>query len=217
MKKYMFIFIIIIIFTIISLNFSHAVNEYKILVDIEYNKLYLLKGNICLKTYDVSSGKYSTPSPLGTFKIISKDTWGDGFGGHWMGFNVPWGKYGIHGTNEPYSIGHPASHGCIRMKNNEVRELYNIVPHGTKVVISGGPFGPFNNGFRVLKPGNTGSDVFEVQKRLKDLGYFAGYINGTFDKITENAIYKIQQANGLPKRNIIGWSEYNAMNIYLIE
>lgn len=44
-------------------------------------------------------------------------------------------KYGIHGTNEPDSIGTYASGGCIRLNNNDILELYNLVPVGTKVLI----------------------------------------------------------------------------------
>src|SRR5438105_2625387 len=43
--------------------------------------------------------------------------------------------YRIHGTNEPQSIGHAASSGCIRMLNEEVIDLYNRSPIGTKVIV----------------------------------------------------------------------------------
>ena len=49
------------------------------------------------------------------------------------GFNCPWGKFGIHGTTEIYSVGWSSSHGCIRMNNDEVAKLYKIIPIGTKV------------------------------------------------------------------------------------
>ena len=52
-----------------------------------------------------------------------------------MGLNVPWGKFGIHGTLEPNSVGWASSHGCIRMNNDEVAQLYKIIPIGTKVTI----------------------------------------------------------------------------------
>lgn len=92
--------------------------------------------------------------------------------GYFMGLNVPWGDFGIHGTQDPYSLGWSSSHGCIRMKNSEVAELYKILPVGTEVIIIDGIYGPFGNGFRNLKSGMYGSDVMEIQKRLKELGYF---------------------------------------------
>lgn len=94
-----------------------------------------------------------------------------------MGLNVPWGKFGIHGTLDPYSLGWASSHGCIRMNNDDVAELYSVVPVGTKVVIVNGPYGDFGTGFRDLKSGMYGSDVMQIQKRLKELGFFAGTPN----------------------------------------
>jgi len=54
-----------------------------------------------------------------------------------MGLNVPWGIYGIHGTNKPWTIGQFASHGCIRMRNKDVEELFEWIPVGTNVLIEG--------------------------------------------------------------------------------
>ena len=89
-----------------------------------------------------------------------------------MGLNVPWGSFGIHGTLNTYSIGWASSHGCIRMNNREVAELYKIIPIGTKVTIVDGIYGAFGKGLRNLKSGMYGSDVMEIQKTLKSLGFF---------------------------------------------
>lgn len=94
-----------------------------------------------------------------------------------MGLNVPWGQFGIHGTLDLYSVGWASSHGCIRMKNEEVAELYDIVPYGTKVVIVNGSYGDFGTGFRNLKSGMYGSDVKRIQQKLKELGFFHGIPN----------------------------------------
>lgn len=94
-----------------------------------------------------------------------------------MGLNVPWGQFGIHGTLDLYSVGWASSHGCIRMKNEEVAELYDIVPYGTKVVIVNGSYGDFGTGFRNLKSGMYGSDVKRIQLKLKELGFFHGIPN----------------------------------------
>lgn len=58
------------------------------------------------------------------------------------------------------------------MNNEEVAELYKIIPVGTKVIIVDGIYGPFGKGLRDLKSGMYGSDVMEIQKRLKELGFF---------------------------------------------
>jgi hypothetical protein len=185
--------------------------EYVIFIEIEDKTLYLLEDGVCVKKYPISSGKSDTPSPIGYWKIISKDTWGAGFGGRWMGLNVPWGKYGIHGTSRPGSIGHAASHGCIRMYNDDVKELYDIVPHGTRVVIVNGPFGPFGTGFKPLEPGDRGADVMEIQRRLKDLGYFKGWISGIYNDDLKHAVHSFQKDKGLPVTNIITRRCWEAM------
>ena len=81
-------------------------------------------------------------------------------------------SFGIHGTLDKYSVGWASSHGCIRMNNSEVAELYKIVPIGTKVTIVDGVYGAFGKGLRNLKSGMYGSDVLEIQKKLKELGFF---------------------------------------------
>jgi len=75
-----------------------------------------------------------TPTPAGTYTVINKDPeTGGPFGVLWMGLSQP--HYGIHGTNNPSSIGHDVSHGCIRMFNHDVLELSSMVPIGTTVHI----------------------------------------------------------------------------------
>ena len=81
-------------------------------------------------------------------------------------------SFGIHGTLDNNSIGWASSHGCIRMNNKEVAELYKIIPIGTKVTIVDGVYGVFGKGLRNLKSGMYGSDVMEIQKKLKELGFF---------------------------------------------
>lgn len=196
---------------------KNSSSKYYIFVDITINRLYLYKDNELVKTYPIASGRPNTPSPIGVWKIISKDTWGEGFGGRWMGFNVPWGKYGIHGTNEPWSIGHDESEGCIRMYNKDVRELYKIVPIGTTVRIYGGPYGPFGEGFRVLRPGDRGADVYEVQRLLKEKGYFKGYVNGIYGEDMKQAVFNFQKKNGLKQSNEIGYIFYEKLGIKLMD
>lgn len=58
---------------------------------------------------------------------------GGPFSARWMGLNRK--GYGIHGTNNPSSIGNAVSHGCIRMYNKNVVELFNLVGVGTVVRI----------------------------------------------------------------------------------
>lgn len=111
-------------------------NPYSITVNTENHTLTLFKDKIQIKQYPVAVGKASTPTPKGSYKIINKLlNPGGAFGVRWLGLNIPGGGYGIHGTNNPGSIGKSISHGCIRMYNNDVIELNKIVPVGTPVAI----------------------------------------------------------------------------------
>lgn len=190
-----------------------------IIVDIEANKLYVydLTSSEILKTYTVATGTWKTPTPTGTYKIIDKDIWGGGFGSKWMKINVPWGQYGIHGTNKPNSIGYSASHGCVRMKNDEIDELYKIVKYGTKVTLFKGCFGPFGYGFRVLKPGHKGEDVMEVQRKLKSLGYYYGTIDGIYGENMKRALHKFLKENNIKITDWISGNIYEKLEIYLFE
>jgi hypothetical protein len=149
--------------------------------------------------------------------VINKARWGGGFGSRWIGIDVPWGTYGIHGTNKPSTIGYNASHGCVRMYNRDVEDLYTYVKYGTPVYIYGGLYGPFGNGARNLKPGDKGIDVVEVQRRLKLLGYYKGSIDGVYGPAMENALYSFQRDNGLPKNRVIYYETYRAMGIIMME
>lgn len=191
--------------------------EYEILVDVEDSKLWLFHNGKVEKEYVCAGGKTSTPSPIGTWKITSKAKWGEGFGGRWMGIDVPWGNFGIHGTTQAYSVGWSSSHGCIRMKNEEVAELYKIVPIGTKVTIVDGVYGDFGNGFRHLKSGMYGSDVRQIQMKLKELGFYQGETNGKFEASLEEAVKKYCKANGLYVRKTISPDLQKQMGFELID
>ncbi|MNO90236.1 putative L,D-transpeptidase YkuD [compost metagenome] len=108
--------------------------NYRIIVDLSDRMLYLLDNNIVIRGYPVGIGKMLTQTPVGSYTIINKaPNPGGPFGAFWMGLSRP--HYGIHGTNDPSSIGHEVSHGCIRMFNEDVVQLAGIVPIGTNVII----------------------------------------------------------------------------------
>jgi lipoprotein-anchoring transpeptidase ErfK/SrfK len=109
---------------------------YSITVNLNAHTLTLFKDGKINKVYPVAVGKASTPTPKGDYKIVNRQLHpGGAFGIRWLGLNIPGGNYGIHGTNNPSSIGKSISHGCIRMYNNDVLELSNLVPIGTTVKI----------------------------------------------------------------------------------
>jgi hypothetical protein len=188
-----------------------------IVIDINSNYLSVFNKGKIVKTFPIASGKEATPSPIGTWKVINKGTWNQGFGGRWIGLNVPWGTYGIHGTTSPYSIGHSASHGCIRMKNKDVVELYDMISIGDSVIIWGGPYGYFGDYLRTIRPGDIGADVYEIQKMLKSKGYFKGTPNGIYDENMKNLLHKYQQDNNLPIRDNVTLKFYYSLGVYLMD
>lgn len=152
------------------------------------------------KKYRIAVGKSETPTPMGEWNVVWKDyNWGTGFGTRWIGLNVPWGIYGIHGTNKPWSIGQFASHGCIRMRNKDVEELFEWVPIGTPVRIEGRKL----KVQRTLKHQITGSDVALLQMKLKELGYLNSRADGIFGDVTKQAVEVYQAEHNMEITGIV--------------
>jgi len=181
----------------------------RVLIDTYTYTLYVFSGREEIARFPVALGKPSTPTPIGDWKIKRKlSGWGGGFGTHWMQLDIPWGIYGIHGTNKPYSIGRDLSGGCIRMHNAHVAKLYELVDVGTPVKIIG-DLTPK----RVLQDGDRGSDVLLVQKRLAELGYYTGELDGFFGPILKGAVIAFQRDNGLTVDGLVGWSTFQRLEI----
>ncbi len=168
----------------------------KIVINVPERKLYLYRNNKLFQVYPVAVGKPSTPSPRGEFKITQKAVWGDGFGTRWMRISTPWGIYGIHGTDKPWSVGTVASHGCFRMYNHDVEQVYALVSVGTPVTIEG--ITPYVRIRRPLKAGAIGQDVVELQRELRLAHLYQGSLTGVYDPGVTSAVTRFQQMVGLP-------------------
>lgn len=120
-----------------------------VVVSLEDRKLAVVEDGQVKRVYTVAVGKPSTPSPVGTFTIqrrvknpvyqhdgkVIQPGPGNPVGTRWMGLNIK--GYGIHGTNEPRSIGKAASHGCIRMARKDLEQIYEMVAVGDTVELVG--------------------------------------------------------------------------------
>jgi lipoprotein-anchoring transpeptidase ErfK/SrfK len=121
--------------------------KFSVVVDKEKNTLTLFDDGKLFKVYRVGTGQYGL-TPVGDFKIVDRiphPAWfkdgkvipyGDTnnvLGTHWLKLNIP--GYGIHGTWEPDSIGKQSSAGCVRLLNEEVEELFVLLPYNTPVTI----------------------------------------------------------------------------------
>jgi lipoprotein-anchoring transpeptidase ErfK/SrfK len=122
----------------------------RIVVSIPDRKLALIENGRIVKIYSTAVGAPSSPTPAGEFTIVQRvpnPTWygpegkviGPGkdnpIGTRWMGLSRK--GYGIHGTNVPSSIGKNASHGCVRMRNRDVEDLFRRVSVGDVVELHG--------------------------------------------------------------------------------
>lgn len=127
-------------------------NNLNVLINLSECKLYLKSNDDIIKRYYVCPGKKETPTPTGSYNVTEKmidPTWFSGvetggkgmipggdprneLGTRWIGFKP---TFGIHGTIFPESIGKAESHGCVRMNNADVEELYDLIAVGTPIKI----------------------------------------------------------------------------------
>lgn len=131
-----------------------------IIIDTRENFLYLVEGGGLARRYGVGTGKPGFEW-AGTHTVTRKAEWPDWrppsemisrerARGRVLPAHVPGGPdnplgaralylgstlYRIHGTNQPWTIGSAVSSGCIRMRNEDVVELYERVPVGARVVV----------------------------------------------------------------------------------
>lgn len=111
-----------------------APSPVEIIINIGAKRLTVYKNGRVFRQYVVATGKEETPTPTGVFTVINKQIDPGGpYGTRWLGLSRR--GYGIHGTNDPSSIGKAASNGCVRMFNEDVEALFSIVPVGTVVRI----------------------------------------------------------------------------------
>jgi lipoprotein-anchoring transpeptidase ErfK/SrfK len=135
------------ILLLVSLACAAQQPQRQIIVSIPDRKLALLEDGDVLKVYDVAVGAVNSPSPTGDFTVVNRlenPTYyrpgvviepgaSNPLGTRWMGLSQK--GFGIHGTNQPKSIGKAASHGCIRMTQADLEELFTLVHVGDTVSI----------------------------------------------------------------------------------
>jgi lipoprotein-anchoring transpeptidase ErfK/SrfK len=124
-----------------------AAHRRQIVISIADRKLAVLEDGRLVKTYPIAVGTRTTPSPDGDFVVVNhakdpiyrhrnkeiapgKD---NPLGTRWMGLSLK--GYGIHGTNVQSSVGKASSHGCFRMRKQDVEELYTLVQVGDTVTV----------------------------------------------------------------------------------
>ena len=121
----------------------------QVLVSVPDRKLAVLEDGRVIRIFPVSVGAAVSPSPIGQFRIVNRvanPTYyhpgtvipagaGNPIGPRWIGLSQK--GFGLHGTSDPGSIGKAASHGCIRLRNSDVKQLFAMVNVGDTVEIRG--------------------------------------------------------------------------------
>jgi lipoprotein-anchoring transpeptidase ErfK/SrfK len=124
-----------------------------VVIRVSQQRLYVHDGYRGWTWFKVSTGaRYGTPR--GWSRVVSKQmypSWryqgafvpggvpANPLGVCWLGLGMPPGwrgaPVGLHGTNTPWVIGRPVTHGCVRLHNADALRLYRMVPLGTPVWI----------------------------------------------------------------------------------
>ena len=121
----------------------------RIVIDLSQRRLSLYRsGKLELET-PVAVGAPATPTPTGRYFVNERYALPDAsgpFGPAALGMSahsdvlqdvwVEDGPIGIHGTNEPWSIGRAVSHGCVRVSNDVMRRVFRLAPAGTPIVVT---------------------------------------------------------------------------------
>lgn len=131
---------------------NSATNNLKVIVDLSDRRVYVRNKNQVIASYPAGIGKKGWETPIGSFKVIQKipnPSWkhpitGKVFpagkdsplGKRWVGFWSDGRNYiGFHGTPDNDKVGTAVSHGCLRMRNDDVVMLYQQVSMGTPVEV----------------------------------------------------------------------------------
>jgi lipoprotein-anchoring transpeptidase ErfK/SrfK len=112
------------------------------------HRLRVYRSGALVHSYPIGVGTGSTPTPGGTFylkELIRTPNPGGAYGPYAYGlsgfsnvltsFGGGDGVIGLHGTNDPSSVGRDVSHGCIRLRNSDITALTLVLPLGTPVRI----------------------------------------------------------------------------------
>lgn len=125
---------------------------FRLVVDLSDRQLNLYQKGKLISTHDVAIGQPGWETPTGTFEVTTMEknpAWehpitgeiipsgsDNPLGSRWIGFTeTPDGQIGFHGTNEPQFLGQAVSHGCIRVDDTEIQEIFDRVGEGTPVIV----------------------------------------------------------------------------------
>lgn len=115
----------------------------QIIISIADQRVSLFDNGALIARSSVSTGMEGHPTPLGVFSVISKERWhrSNIYSAAPMPYmqRITWSGIALHAGVVP---GHPASHGCIRLKNDFAVRLWHLTKRGTRVIIAHGNVQP---------------------------------------------------------------------------
>ncbi|WP_427159846.1 L,D-transpeptidase [Aliinostoc sp. HNIBRCY26] len=126
--------------SIATSNIQAASQTRRIVIDLSAQRLFAWEGDKLVYSFRVSTGKSSTPTPTGKFRINSKYRINRMRG---QGYDIPdvpyamyfYQGYAIHGAYWHNRFGTPVSHGCVNLPVKQARKLFNWASPGTLVVV----------------------------------------------------------------------------------
>ncbi|GEN52221.1 L,D-transpeptidase family protein [Halobacillus faecis] len=235
LKKLVFVLGIVLLSSCLMTKPAEAAEKEAIIINKSINQLAFYENGKLQKVFPVATGRTRNMTPEGKFTLVNKvknRPWykegipgGDPrnpLGARWLGINVPgdWGHtsgnvYGIHGTNQPSSIGTYASSGCIRMYNEDVIWLFDRADKNIPVYITSSSlsFTALAQNYGVgsakavagyeffnetLRYGSKGNSVAILQRKLNITD------DGMFGPQTLKAVKKFQTSKGLVADGIVG-------------
>lgn len=218
MKHFLFLIIVIIILSLLSGSEILAEAKTKIVINIPATTLCLYRGDELIKEYRITVGRIDAPTPIGHFKVINKrinPTWyppngrnpippgpNNELGTRWIGIDKP--HFGIHGTIKPREIGKATSDGCVRLRNEDIEELYPYVSLKTLVEIKYQTIkvkredGPFKitiySDIYAL-----GTNTIERLRKETDLEIDDSFWEAAIKRAEKKGIYRFTVFSGLPR------------------
>lgn len=135
-----------------TVNPENATIETRLVLKLKERRVYVFQGDKKVASYPVAIGKKGWETPTGQFQVIQmvehpvwQNPWNgtiipagpnSPLGERWIGFWTDGKNYiGFHGTAGEHLIGQAVSHGCVRMRNKDVKALYQYIKMGTPVVV----------------------------------------------------------------------------------
>ncbi|BDA75614.1 ErfK/YbiS/YcfS/YnhG family protein [Calothrix sp. PCC 7716] len=134
-------------------NVSQPSHIHKLEVNLSRRRVNVYRGGNLIKSYPIAVGRPNWETPTGNFQVLQllqKPKWinpmtgksipggtpGNPLGKYWIGFWTDGRNWvGFHGTPNPETVGTAASHGCLRMYNKDIEELFKVVSLGTPVTV----------------------------------------------------------------------------------